>query len=239
MTVFLVGGGPDTVPAGLLAPFLAEAGAAGGRARVLVLLCGPAHRSWGALPAHRRNLPGVDLRPVRVRPGRPLPDAALTGVTGIVVGGGVTPAYLAALTPLARDVATAVAGGTPYLGFSAGAMVAPGTALAGGWRSGGRAVCPRRWSEGLAPVTVALGLGLVGFAVDVHTGAAGTLGRTVALVADGAVPVAVGVDEGTCLAVPPGADDPRDGVVTGAGSVWTVRRGDGGPPVTVGVTAAD
>ena len=62
------------------------------------------------------------------------------------------------------------------------------------------------------------------FPVDVHTAQAGTLGRTVALVESGAADTAVGVDEGTCLALPGGAADPADGVVTGSGAVWVVRR---------------
>ena len=115
----------------------------------------------------------------------------------------------------------------PYLGFSAGAMIAPRTALLGGHLLAGRSVCPRSWSEGLAELTVRPGLGLVEFAVDVHTGQAGTLGRTVALVDSGAAPVAVGIDEDTCLAVAVGAPDPADGVVTGPGAVWVVRHGPG------------
>jgi cyanophycinase len=236
VTVFLVGGGPDTAGPGLVAPFLAEVRAAAtGRARVAVLLCGPAHRTWRQLPAARRVLAdaAVDLRPVHLRAGRPVPAAALAGVDGVVVGGGVPGAYLASLAPAAAELSAAVAAGTPYLGFSAGAMVAARTALLGGHRSGGREVCPVGWSEGLTPVTVAPGLGLVGFPVDAHTAAAGTLGRTVALVTDGTAPVAAGIDEGTCLALPAGAQDPADGVVTGSGGVWTVRRGGDGAVVTV------
>lgn len=56
-----------------------------------------------------------------------------------------------------------------------------------------------------------------------HTGRAGTLGRTVALVETGAAAVAVGIDEGTCLTVAGPGTDPADGVVTGAGSVWVLR----------------
>ena len=236
MTVFLVGGGADTVVPGLLAPFLAEVGAAApGRPRVALLLCGPARWTRRELPAHRHALDGADveLLPVRVRPGQPVPAAALDGVDGIVVGGGVTPDYLACLAPVAGAVASAVAGGTPYLGLSAGAMVAPRTALLGGFRSAGRDVCPEEWSEGLTPVTVAPGLGVVGFPVDVHTGTTGTLGRTVALVETGTAAVAAGIDEDTCLALPVGADDPADGVVTGSGRVWTVRRRSGEETVTV------
>ena len=238
MTVFLVGGGPDTTHPGLVAPFLTEVRAtAPGRAQVVVLLCGPASRTWRQLPGYRRVLAdaAVELRPVRVRVGRPVPATALAGVGGIVVGGGAPGEYLASLAPVAEALATAVGAGTPYLGFSAGAMVPARAALLGGHRSGGRDVCPEAVSEGLTPLTVAPGLGLVCFPVDAHTAAAGTLGRTVALVAAGTAAVAAGIDEGTCLALPAGAHDPEDGIVTGSGGVWTVRRGGGGDAVTVTV----
>jgi cyanophycinase len=112
-------------------------------------------------------------------------------------------------------------------------MAAAGRALAGGYRSEGRQVCPRAWSEGLTPLTTAPGLGLVGFAVDVHTAQAGTLGRTVALGETGGAEVAVGIDDGTCLAVAAGTADPAAGLVTGSGHVRTVRRGSGAQAVEI------
>ena len=236
MTVFLVGGGPETVVPGLLAPFLAEVTAAAvGRPRVALLLCGPGRLIRREIPAYRHALDddAVDLRPVRVPPGRPVPAAALAGADGIVVGGGATPDYLAALAPVAAAVASAVAGGTPYLGLSAGAMVAARSALAGGHSSAGRDVCPPEESEGLGPVTVVPGLGLVGFTVDVHTGRAGTLARTVDLVTSGSVATAVGIDEDTCLAVADPDADPARCALTGSGNVWTVRRGSDARTVTV------
>jgi hypothetical protein len=67
----------------------------------------------------------------------------------------------------------------------------------------------------------------------VHTGQAGTLARTVAAVAGGTVPVAVGIDEDTCLALPGPGARPEEGAVTGTGRVWVVRpAGDGGVTVT-------
>ncbi|SDN89303.1 cyanophycinase [Klenkia soli] len=232
MTIHLVGGGPGTTDAALVAPFLAEVRGRGGRPRIGVVLAGTRVAERLARPGYARLLGGrsVDHVAVPLRPGRPVDPQLLAALDGLVVGGGRTPRYLAGLAGAADAVGAAVRSGLPYLGFSAGAMVAPDLALAGGWRSQGRPVAPRAWSEGLDELTSRPGLGLVRFAVDVHTAQAGTLGRTTALVAAGR-PVAVGVDEGTCLALEPGAADPDDGTVRGAGAVWTVRRSPDGVPL--------
>ena len=229
MTIHLVGGGPGTTDAPLVTPFLGEVRAGSRRARVGVLLAGSRVADRLARPGYARLLGGrsVELVPVALRPGWSVDLATLDG---LVVGGGRTPRYLAHLAGAADGIGAAVRSGLPYLGFSAGAMVVPDLALAGGWRSRGRPVSPRAWSEGLDEVTTGPGLGLVRFAVDVHTAQAGTLGRTTALVADGR-PVAVGIDEGTCLAVGPDTADPDDGTVLGAGAVWTVRRSSDGVPL--------
>ena len=68
--------------------------------------------------------------------------------------------------------------GRPYLGFSAGAMIAPERAIIGGYRVRGVEVCPEEASEGLGEVELREGLGLVPFAVDVHAAQAGTLGAS-------------------------------------------------------------
>jgi cyanophycinase len=49
----------------------------------------------------------------------------LNGVDGIVVGGGLTPAYLEGLRLSAGTLAAKAADGVPYLGFSADAVIAP------------------------------------------------------------------------------------------------------------------
>ena len=238
MTVFLVGGGPETVLPGLLAPFLAEARAtapAGRPTRLVLVVAG--RRGSGRLlrPAYRHALDAgrdVEVQPLVLGRGEVVEPGALTAADGIVVGGGRTPGYLDGLVGAAAGIGSRVRSGTPYLGLAAGAMVASAAALAGGCRSAGRDVCPEESAEDLEEVTVRPGLGLVGFPVDVHTAQAGTLGRTVAVVDTGAAAVAAGLDEDTCLAVPAGSPDPAEGVVTGRGAVWVVRRSAGGTVVT-------
>ena len=241
MSVTLGGGAvaPATVP-GLLGPFLAEARArAAGRPVVAVLLLDQG-RFEEFLPSYVEGLgPDVDVLPVPLSPDVEVPAplrAELARAEGILVGGGWTPGYHAALAPVARAVRGRVVDGTPYAGFSAGAMVAGDTALLGGYLSGGREVCEDGCSEGLGELTVRPGVGLVPFTCDVHVTAAGTLGRALELVAAGLVDTAVGLDEDTCLTVAPG-ERPEDGRVCGAGSAWLIRAGVGGEAVVRRVAA--
>ena len=94
--------------------------------------------------------------------------SVLTDVDGLLVGGGVTPWYLDAVDPLVEEIRLLVTDGLPYLGYSAGAMIAADRAIIGGWRINGVEVCPEDTGEDLDDVTVAEGLGLVDLAVDVH-----------------------------------------------------------------------
>jgi cyanophycinase len=237
MSVFLVGGGVEpTHGAGLLAPFVGEAAARaeGDRPRLALLLLERNGSYERFLPDYQDAFgKQVDGLPVRLQTGQLL-DAdtveAAAGADGIVVGGGWTPGYHAALTGadgLGGAIRDAVASGTPYAGFSAGAMVAGENALLGGYLVDGREVCEDGCSEGLDEVTVRPGLGLVAFTADVHITAAGTLGRAVDLVTSGLAATSVGVDEDTCLTVPFGGR-PQDGSVTGTGSVWFVDASEPG-----------
>ena len=124
-----------------------------------------------------------------------------------------------------------MAAGTPYLGFSAGAMVVPERAIVGGFRIRGVWVCPEEVSEGLGEVELREGLGLVPFAVDVHAAQAGTLGRAVAAVVHGMVDRAVAVDENTALVLPNA--DPGEQRVIGTNNCWLIR--GPGPKATVSV----
>lgn len=160
--------------------------------------------------------------------GERMPEAALTVpggrlVDGILVGGGLTPAYLAALAPLAESIRRAVTAGVPYLGFSAGAAIAPDRALVGGWRIGEVEVCAEDSGEDLDELTIEDGLGLIDVTVDVHAAQWGNLSRAIAAVDSGAVGEAVAIDEATVLTV--GAGPLRAG---GAGTVWVVTHDDRG-----------
>jgi cyanophycinase len=144
-------------------------------------------------------------------------SAVLSDIDGLVVGGGLAPAYLAAVLHLIDEIRLLVADGLPYLGYSAGAMIAADRAIIGGWRVDGVPVCPAETAEDLDEVTVAEGIGLVDLAVDVHAAQWGTLGRLVAATEGGLVEGGVAIDEGTVLIV----ND--DGLrISGAGNVWRV-----------------
>lgn len=143
-------------------------------------------------------------------------------VDGIVVGGGRTPAYLEGLRGATANIAQRVANGVSYLGFSAGAMVAPGRALTGGYLVNGVEACDEGCSEGISEVQVEDGLGLAPFSIDVHAAQAGTLSRAVAAVDAGLVERVVAIDEGTALVI----TDPAatDYTVLGSGRCWDIQR---------------
>ncbi|WP_125773426.1 Type 1 glutamine amidotransferase-like domain-containing protein [Antribacter gilvus] len=231
MSVYLVGGGPDTVTdRTAVDQFLDECGGKpGGRARVAVVCADVGESAAYFFPVYAALLAREGVEPVLVPVGPEHPSPDLAGYAGIVVGGGPTPVYLDALHPVAGAIRTAVADGVPYLGFSAGAMIAPDRAIVGGWCADGRPVCPEEWSEGLDEVTVLDGLGLVRFAVDVHAAQAGTLSRAVAVVQRGVVPVAEAIDEDSTLVVRSDGSQ----AVLGRGRVWTVAGGPGAASVTV------
>ncbi len=148
---------------------------------------------------------------------------AVGDVDGIVIGGGLTPAYLAAVAPIAGEIRRQVSAGIPYLGYSAGAMIAAERALTGGWRIGGVEVAPQDGSENLDEVTVDNGIGLLDVTVEVHAAQWGTLSRLIAAVEAGLVDGGLAIDENTALVVGEGALG-----VVGAGSVWRVSQAPDG-----------
>ncbi|HLU63553.1 MAG TPA: Type 1 glutamine amidotransferase-like domain-containing protein [Protaetiibacter sp.] len=227
MSVHLVGGGwtPVGDPA-ITATFLAEASvrAAGSgrmvpRIGVLIAVAGdtPSPEFRDGYPASLRAVAACEPIVTIVEAGDTFAPRVLTDIDALVVGGGVTPAYLAAVDPLVEEIRLLVADGLPYLGFSAGAMIAADRAIVGGWRINGIPVCPEPTSQGLDEVTVVDGLGLVDLAVDVHAAQWGVLSRLVAATEAGLVDGGVAIDEHTSLVV---GDDGF--AVAGAGSVWQV-----------------
>jgi cyanophycinase len=232
VAIHLIGGGWD--PA-LIEPvygqFSQEARAGGGRL-VFVLQHGT---QGGRFVDLFRGLGLPRCRRVTVGRDRPLPDGLLDDCDALFVCGGVNPLYRSALAPAATAIADRVRQGMPYAGFSAGAVIAADRALVGGWQRhlgrGPRPVCAARRAEGLVPVTVEPGLGLVPFGVDVHGTQWGTLTRAVHVIDAGLLETCVLVDEDTALVV-----DGDEAVVHGQNHVYRVGQGPGG--VEVGIFGA-
>lgn len=229
MSIHLVGGGP-LVAADVAAPFLAETAArsaAVGRSVPRIALLSVAGPS-GAAPSSTADIAEVlggarqaEVLVTEVGAGEVFATTVLSDVDALVIGGGVTPAYLDAIQPLVDQIRLLVSDGLPYLGYSAGAMVAADRALVGGWRIGGVEVCPQESSEGLDEVELREGLGLVDLTIDVHAVQAGTLARLIAAAEAEFVTAGLAIDEDTALVVGEGALEVR-----GTGSVWRVVAGD-------------
>ncbi|WP_315277788.1 Type 1 glutamine amidotransferase-like domain-containing protein [Kocuria carniphila] len=215
MNITLVGGGPDSTSPGCVAPFL-EKCLALGSGRIGLFLTGDAvtteHSAGPYLELLHAVRDRIDLLPLSGDVGD------LQRFNAIIVGGGRTPDYhsaLAASMPQLRDL---VGKGAPYLGFSAGAMIAAEYAILGGYTMDGIEVCASECSEDLEALTVQAGIGIVPWTVDVHASQAGTLTRAIAAVASGGVSSAVAVDEDTALHL----DDARYPRVLGSGLAWWI-----------------
>jgi cyanophycinase len=231
MSIFLAGAGPDPLAfqevfdrfaldvrehAGRRTPRIAVAvHQRGGNLQELVAAC--------AEPLQARI--ECEIAAVPLPDGKPADPGAFAKVDAVVVGGGLTPAYWEALHPAAATIRRLVADGAPYLGFSAGAMVAPRRALVGGYKVNGVEVCGEECSEGLDSVDIREGLGLAGFSVDVHAAQAGTLSRAVGAVAAGLVERTVAIDEQTAVVLAALGDGDYD--VIGSGHCWDVHRSGG------------
>jgi cyanophycinase len=153
--------------------------------------------------------------------------------SGVFVCGGATPFYHQALCADPSWVAYLHETHIPYGGTSAGAAIAAQQAIVGGWqaRRGGtaRAMLFQGASEGLEQLTVAPGLGLAPFAVDVHASQWGTLLRLIHAVELGAVATGWALDEDTLLEI---AD--RSLRLHGRGHAYYVKKiGDGETTVAV------
>lgn len=227
MSIHLVGGGWSPDDTELYDLFVAEAavrGAAVGRSvpRIAVLIVvaddSPSAEFRDGYPAMLAAGGRCEALTTIVAAGDEFDTRVLSDVDGLLVAGGLTPAYLEAVAPLIDQVRLLVADGLPYLGFSAGAMIAADRALLGGWLIGDVPVCPEDAAEDLDEVTLADGLGLVDLAIDVHAAQWGTLTRLIAATEAGLVRGGVAIDENTALVVGEGAL-----AVLGTGSVWRVE----------------
>jgi len=127
----------------------------------------------------------------------------LIGSDALFVGAGLTPGYAATILPSSADLVGWLAeSDVPYAGFSAGASIAATSAIIGGWRDQGIAVCPEDAGEDLEEVTVVPGLGLVPFTVEVHADAWETTPRLdAALRGLGRGAVGYAIDENTTLVI--------------------------------------
>ena len=230
--VFLVGGGwdPEAIEA-VYSPFVRAAAALADRAcpRIAVLLV-VEHPDAELADRWTRVLAAAGDCTVDVTSiieGEAMPEVA-GDVDGIVVGGGLTPAYLDAIAPIAESIRSRVAYGVPYLGFSAGAAIAAERAILGGWRIDGVQMGVEDAAEELDELEIRQGLALVDFAVDVHAAQWGTLGRLVSAVDARRLERGSAIDENTVLIVR-GADRR----VGGAGRVWSVDRAGGGARIRI------
>jgi cyanophycinase len=231
MSVHLVGGGSAPAhDAVVFGPFVAEATAravAAGRTEpriaIIAVRQGDGLEHARALTAALGAAGPFEPFVSRIRYGDIATPLAVADVDGIVVGGGLPFAYLAAVLPIAGEIRRQVAAGVPYLGFSAGASIASERALIGGWRLGGIEVSGEAAAEGVDEVAVQPGIGLLDVTVDVHAAQWGTLSRLVAAVEAGLTTGGLAIDENTALVVSEGAL-----AVVGAGSVWRVSQAETG-----------
>ncbi|MGW2639492.1 Type 1 glutamine amidotransferase-like domain-containing protein [Streptomyces sp. NPDC001348] len=220
---FLTGGGWDA-PAEVYGPFLRAAGAAP-RIGCVIVDEGDGKEQFARYEGALTKAGDCAAVPLLVPVGGRFEPGLLADVDGVLVCGGLTPAYQEAfagcLDGLRRMLSER---GLPYAGFSAGAAVAARRAVVGGWLLDGVPVCPPDSAEDLAEVDVRAGLGLVPFGVDVHAAQWGTLPRLVAAVGRGDMPYGVALDENTLVEVA-GDGHAR---VSGLGRAHVVRpTGDG------------
>ncbi|WP_066040730.1 peptidase S51 [Herbiconiux solani] len=152
----------------------------------------------------------------------PIDPAVFADADGIIVWGGLTPAYRESLAPAFLELRRLVASGVPYLGFSAGAALAAEHAIVGGWKIDTVEIGTEDAAEDLEQLTVAEGIGLIDLAVDVHAVQWGSVSRLIAATEAGLVDGGVAIDEHTALVV---GEGPLQ--VLGRGSVWKVTPDNG------------
>lgn len=223
---FLIGGGwdPGAAPA-VYGPFLRAAAKSSPRVGCVVLDEGDGKEQFGRYDAVLREVADCRPVPLLVPLGGRFDAGAVEGLDGLLVCGGLTPAYQEAFAGCFGRLPSLLAeSGLPYAGFSAGAAIAAAHAVVGGWLEDGVAVCHEDTGEDLDEIEVRPGLGLVPFAVDVHAAQWGTLPRLISAVTRHRLPYGLALDENTMLEVT--ADGGAR--VRGLGRAHTVRPTAGG-----------
>ena len=202
MTTFLIGGGWSAAARSLVyGPFLDAAGSHPAVACV-VIDEGDGSAQFDRWADALSSTAACTPLPVLVAAGDTFDVSSLGDADAVLVCGGHTPSYAAALRPAANALASWLGErARPYAGFSAGASIAARDALVGGWRMNGIPVCPEDASEDLDEVSVVPGLALVPFAVDVHAAQWGTLNRVIASVGSGRLTTGMAIDEDTVVVV--------------------------------------
>ncbi|WP_262055997.1 hypothetical protein [Streptomyces sp. STR69] len=222
-STFLIGGGWGTPV--VYEPFLRAAGGSTRSApRIGCVIVdegeGDGDRQFARYDAVLRAAADCTPVPSLVPIGGRFDLGAASDVDGLLVCGGLTPAYQDAFAGCLDLLPGLLAERrVPYAGFSAGAALAARSAVVGGWLLDGVPVCPEDTAEDLEEIAVRPGLGLVPFAVDVHAAQWGTLPRLIAAVTRHRLPHGVAVDESTLVEV---AADGR-AHVSGLGRAHSVR----------------
>lgn len=152
--------------------------------------------------------------------------------TGVLVCGGLTPAYHDGLCVQTEWLQYLRDKDIPFCGFSAGAAIAADSAIIGGWlrKTGSRSVqiADENAGEDLEQLTVQPGLGLVDFSVEVHATQWGTLSRLVHAVDADLTEPGWAVDEDTMLEV-----NRSEITVHGTGHAYRVTKKADGIAVSV------
>ncbi len=216
MHITLVGGGPDTVSnKDVVIPFIAACNNRGAR-RIAVLLAGSAKSAEFFYPEYQSLLDGLtgnlEVFPLELG----ISAGQLTQFDAFVVCGGPTPVYLEALINSAETIQKQVEEGAPYIGFSAGAMIAAKKAIIGGHLAGDYSVCPVEWSEELEQTEVVPGLDIVPWTIETHASQAGLLGRAIEVVSQDLAPEVVAIDDDTALVL----EDHKPPTTIGSGRTW-------------------
>ncbi len=212
---FLHGGGDDPEARSIAFGRFAQSYLTGVRGRPLLIVATAYEEAEAqATAGYYRDLfaglsvPADWLIPLVISPDRPLTAAHLAehDPAGLFVCGGPTPLYHRALCDDLSWVEYVREQAIPYGGTSAGAAIAADRAILGGWQTADdtpRPIVAEYAGEGLEPLTVRPGAGLVPFAVETHAGQAGTLTRLIHAVQRGLVGEGWAIDEDTLLGVHP------------------------------------